>query len=227
MQLIDLHDPLPKFQVAVKSRQVLVHAVDEPRVDRNWDIRTIQRALERRLVLPGLRIKRHLLYFRVHRGAESAAEAGQRSKERRHHLFAIGAVWQRPQIAEPCLIELHRAAVAQRDRRVRKIGVRKNIERTRWSGGQRADIGEQFLLAVAERVGLAADDVLEVEAIDLEPRLRRDEALDRGLANLQNLRLDKGGLRTERRAELGHFLPHPLMLAVARVLVGLHAGIDE
>ena len=108
VQLVDAHHPLAKLQVAVERRQVPVHAVDEARVDRHRNVRAVERRLERRRILPRLRVEQHLLHFAVHRRAERAAEAAERPEERRHHLLAIGAVRQRAQVGERRLIELHR-----------------------------------------------------------------------------------------------------------------------
>ena len=37
--------------------------------------------------------------------------------------------------------------------------------------GERAGVGEQLFLAVAQRVRGAAEHVVEIEAVDLQPRL--------------------------------------------------------
>ena len=226
MQLIDAHHLLPELQIPVKRGQVLVHAVDEPHVDGGRDVRAVQGLRERRIVLARLGVERHLLHFRVHRRAERPAEPAKRAEERRHHLLAIRAVRQRAQIVERGLVELHRSAVAQRDGRIREVRVREDVEGPRWPLSQRAGVGEELLFVVGERVRLAAQDVFEVDAVHLQPRLSGEEPLDRRLPCLQNLRLDVGGLRAERRSQLRHLLPHALALAVARVLVGFHARVD-
>ena len=126
VELVEAQDLLAQLQVAVKGRQVAVHAVDQARVDRHRDVRAVERHLERGRVLPRLGEEQHLLRFAVHRRAERAAEAAERREKRRHHLLAVGAIGQRAQIAERRLIELDGAAVAQRHRRVREIGVRED-----------------------------------------------------------------------------------------------------
>ena len=89
MQLIDAHHPLPELEVAVERRQVLVHAVDQARVDRHRDVRAVEglasdesyfRAFAKNatfctspfIVVPNVRLK-----------------LAERAEERRHHLLAI------------------------------------------------------------------------------------------------------------------------------------------
>ena len=114
------------------------------------------------------------------RRAERPAEAAERLEERRHHLLAIGAVGQRAQVVERRLIELAPSAVAQRDRRVGKVGVREDAEDVRRrlpaSGPASARIFSSDSVSVCAR---APGDVVEVEPIDLQPRLGRDELLER------------------------------------------------
>ena len=225
VQLRQAENPLPQLQVPVERRQIAVHAVDEPRIDGDRNVRAVERRLERRRVAPRLREEQHLLHFPVHRGAEGPAEAAERGEERRHHLLAIAAIGQRAQIVECRLIELDRAPVAQRDRRIWKIGVRQDAEGVRGRRRHRPRIGEQPLVGGVERVRRAPRDVLEVEAVHLQARLRGSQPIERRLPRAEQLRLDECRLRAERRRELRHLLPHPLALAVARVLVGEHARV--
>ena len=209
----------------MKGREVAVHAVDETRVDRHRDVRTVERHLERGRVLSRLREEQHLLRLAVQRRAERAAEAAERLEERRHHLLAVGAIGQRAQIAERRLIELDGAAVAERHRRVREIGVREDAVDVGRRPRERAGGGENLLLVLAERVRGPPRDILDVEAIDLEPRFRGEEAIERRFAGAQELRLDERRLGGERGGQLHHLLLHALVRRVARVLIGQHACV--
>jgi len=61
--------------------------------------------------------------------------------------------------------------------------------------------------------------------VDLELGLLREEAINRGGVELEDLGLDVRGGCAERRAELAHLLLHRLVLGDARVFVRLHAGV--
>ncbi len=174
----------------MKDRQVPVHAVDQARVDRRGDVRGVQRPLERGWVLPRLRQKRHLLHFAVHRRAEGPAEAAERVEERRHDLFPIGTVRQRAQVVVSRLIDLHGLPVAQRDGRVGQIGVGDDPVRVRRASRERSGISEQLLLGLGQGMRRPALDVLQVELVDLQPRLGGQELLDRSLRETQDLGLD-------------------------------------
>jgi hypothetical protein len=150
----------------------------------------------------------------------------ERAEERRHHLLAVFAVGHAAIEAEGGRVELHRFVVAKRDRRVREVGVRKDVVGRRAGAGGKRRGGEQFLFRIAERVRTPALDVVEIELEGPEPRLFRHPLVDRGLVDFQDLRLAVGDHLAELRAELLHLLLHPLVLADARVLVGHHAGVD-
>ena len=93
VQLRDAHHLLAQLQVAVERRQVLVDAVDQARVDRGRDVRSVERRLERgRVFRAPARTKMSDWIWRVERRAERAAELAERAEERRHHLLAILAI---------------------------------------------------------------------------------------------------------------------------------------
>jgi hypothetical protein len=171
VQLIELHHAFPQLQVAVEGRQVLVHAVDEPRVDRRRNVRAVELRREVRGILSRLREELDLQHFAAQRRTERAAERTESGEERRHHFLAIGAVRQRAQLAECGLIELDVLSRAQRHRGKREVGVGEDVVQTRRIAGERAGVGEQFFLGVAQRVRGAAEDVRQVEAVDLQARL--------------------------------------------------------
>jgi hypothetical protein len=68
-----------------------------------------------------------------------------------------------------------------------KVGVGEDVVQARRIAGERAGVGEQFFLGVAQRVRGAAKDVRQVEAVDLQARLGGDERRDRRLTDLQQL----------------------------------------
>ena len=190
VQLGEAHHPLSQLQVAVEGRQRTIDAFDEARVDRNRNVRAIEHHLERRWILPRFREERHLLHFAVHRRSERAAEASERLEERRHHLLTVVAVRQAAEDAERGRVELGCFPVAERDRRIRKVGVGQDVVDTRRRGGQRTGGGENPLLRIAQRVRRAARDVLEIEPMNLETRFRGDEFLERRPGGFQNLGFD-------------------------------------
>ena len=100
------------------------------------------------------------------------------------------------------LIDLDGLAVAQRDRRIREVGVGEDAVDVRRRAGQRAGVGQELLLGVGQRVRRAADDVAQVERVGLQPRLGCEELLDRRAADPQDLGLDERRLRrrSSRRA---------------------------
>ena len=210
----------------MERRQVLVDAVDQACVDRLRDVRAVQRGLERRRVVPRPRVENIGLDLRVQRGAERAAIAAERAEERRHHFLPILAVRRHARDAEGGAVELDLLPVGERHRGVREVGVREHAEDVRWSRGDHRRGGEQLLLRICLGVRPAALDVVEIEAERLEPRLARNEAIDRRAIGLQDLRLDECRLAAELRVHLHHFLLHALVLADARVLVRQHAGVD-
>ena len=128
--------------------------------------------------------------------------------------------------AERRAVEPHALAVAQRDRRIRKVGVRQDSVDRRRTVGQDRGARQQLLLGIGPRVGAATLDVVEVHPIDLEPGLLGNESLDDRRLDLQDLRLDIGRLGAELGGQLHHLLLHALVLADACVLVGLHARVD-
>src|SRR5262249_3141199 len=142
------------------------------------------------------------------------------------NLLAIRAVRQSPQVRVGGLIDLHAASVTESHRRIWKVCIRQNSKNVRWRPGKWTKIGEKLLFRITQRMGRAADDVFQVEVINLESRLSRQKFLNHRLARLQNLRLDVGGLSSEIRCELHHLLLHPLMLRVARILIGKQTRIN-
>ena len=210
----------------MEGGQVLVDAVDQPRVDGGRNIRPVQRGFERRRIFAGLRHPQHFLHFTVDRLAVRPAEGRQRVEEGRHHLLAIRAIGQRAQRRITRLVDLDRLAVGERHGRIRKIGVRENVEHARRRAGERTRIRENLFLGVAERVRRATDDVAQVEGIGFQARLGADEPFDGRLVRLEDLGLDVGGRRGELRGNLHHLLLHALVRRVARVLIGEHARVD-
>ena len=71
---------------------------------------------------------------------------------------------------EACAIELDALAVAERHGRIREVSIREDAVRV--GGRARDDRGtrQYLLLGVAQRVRAAAEDVVEVEVVDLQPR---------------------------------------------------------
>jgi hypothetical protein len=94
-----------------------------------------------------------------------------------------------------------------------------------FDGEPASGVGEQPLLRRRQRVRRAARDVLEIEAIRRQPRVRAQEPLDGSRLEAQDLGLDVGRLRVELRGELRHLLLHGEMRRVARVLIGEQARI--
>ncbi len=190
------------------------------------DVGSVEGRRERRVVVARFGEELVRLHLPVERCAERAAETAQRAEERRHHLLAIVAVRHAPVDAEVRRIEPDALAVAERDRRIREIGVGENAEdiarRARHHRGTRDDP----LLRFRARVGGAPDDVVQIQAVGLQPRFRRDEPIDGCPIDLQDLGLDEGRLGPERGADLRHLLLHALIGADARVLVGHHARVD-
>jgi hypothetical protein len=123
LQLVDRHHSLAQPEISMKGQQVPVDAIDEARVDRHGDVRTIERQFHRGPVFPRVGEEQDLLHFAVHGGTHRPAETAERGEERGHDLLAIGAVWQGAQIVEGRLVELHRPPIAERDRRIGKVGV--------------------------------------------------------------------------------------------------------
>ena len=202
----------------MERRQVLVHAVDEPRVDRLRNVRAIELHRERRRVVARLGEELQLLGFAVHDGAERPAELAETLEERRHHLLAIRAIRHAAIRGEVRLVDDHRLAVAQRDRRIGKVGVRQDV----------VDVGRRCRRAVRRRRGSSLRDRSACAARGGRcPRDRTDRASAavrrRGTSRRcrsgqpQNLGLDERGLRAERRRHLGHLLLHALMLGESRV----------
>jgi hypothetical protein len=220
------HHLLAQPQVAMERRQVLVHAVDQTRVDGGRDVRPVESRLEVRGVLARLGVEQHLLHFRIHGRAVGTRERAERREERRHRVPAVVAVRPGAQLSVARLIDLGLAAVAQRDRRIGKVGIRQDAVDVRRRPGHRPRFGEKLLLGIGQRVRRAADDVVEVEVVDLQATLRGDEAIDRLAADVQDLGLDVGGLRREAGVDLLHLLLHAVRARRPRVLVGEHAGVD-
>ena len=186
----------------------------------------VERRLERAVVLPRLRVEHVRLHLAVHGRAERAPERAKRSEEGAHDLLAIGAVRDGAIEAEGGAVELDALPVRERHRREREIRVRQNpVDVGRRAGDDRG-AREQPLFSVGQRVFPPAQDVVQVELVDPQARLARDELVDRRAIDLEDLRLDEGRLGAEPRAELRHLLLHPLVGADARVLVGHHARVD-
>ena len=120
-----------------------------------------------------------------------AAEAAERAEERRHRRLAIVAVRRRAQLAVAGLIDLHRRAVAQRDRRIREVGVGQDAVDVRRPSRPAAPASARIFSSASVSVcARAADDVAQVEGVGLQPRLGGDGLLDRRAADPQDLRLD-------------------------------------
>ena len=81
--------------------------------------------------------------------------------------------------------------------------------------------------AIGQRVFAAAKDVVQVKRVDLQPRFRRDELVDRRRIDLEDLRFDEGQVGADVGADLRDFLLHALVGADPGVLVGHHAGVDR
>ena len=152
-------------------------------------------------------------------------KAAKRVEERRHDLFPIGTVRQRAQVVVSRLIDLHGFPVAQRDGRVGQIGVGDDPVGVRGAPRQRSGISQQLLLGLGQGMRGPALDVLQIELIDLQPRLGGQEFLDRSLRETQDLRLDVRPGRTGGRKQLDHLLFHAFVMRVARVLVRQHVRI--
>ena len=226
VQLREPHHALAQVQVAVERREIAVHAVDQPRVDRGRNVRAVERPLERALVLPGLRVEHVRLHLPVHGRAERAAEGAERTEEGAHDLFAIGAVRHGAIEAERGAVELDALPVRERHRRKRKVRVGQDAVDVGRRAGHDRRAREQTLFGVGERVLAPAQDVVQVELVDTQPRFPGDELVDRRAIDLENLRFDERRLGAEVRADLRHLLLHALIRADARVLVGHHARVD-
>ena len=227
VQLVEAHHPLAQLQVAMERRQRAVDAVDEPRIHRRRDVRAVEHHLQRRRILSRLREEQHLLDIAVHRRPERAAEASERLEKRGHHLLAIGPVRQASQYAERRGVEFRGLAVAEGDARVGEIGVRQDVVDVGRRAGERTRGGQDALLGVAQRMRRTPRDVLDVEAMDLQPRLGGDEFFQRRFRNLQDLRLDVRRFGGERRAQLHHLFTHALRTRFTRVLIGEQADVDK
>ena len=131
----------------------------------------------------------------------------------------------RAKTAEAGLIELDGLAVAQRDRRIGKVGVREDVVDVRRRCAATTGVGEQLLLGVGQRVRRARRWMSsQVEA-------RRSSAAAPAPIHSSSVALSifrisgsmNDDLRAERRAELLHLLLHALVLA-RRACPGRRAG---
>src|SRR5205809_7508214 len=111
----------------------------------------------------------------------------QRGEKSGHDLLSIGTIRQRAKVGEGRLIELDRFTVAERYAREREVGVRHDAVRRGRCAGERAHIREKLFLRGGQRMCGSARDVLEVEAIDLQPRFAADEFIDLPLFESENL----------------------------------------
>ena len=178
-------------------------------------------------VLPRLRVERDPLHVGVHHRAERAVERAQRLEERRHRLLAIVPIRQRAKLGVAGWIDLRGAAVAQRDRRIREIGVREDVVDVVSRCRERHRVRENLFLRVRQCVRGPARDVMQVERIDRQARRRFDEPFERVDADVQQLRFDIRHLHLEVGRELLHLLLHALRTRFARVLIGEHPGINR
>ena len=210
----------------MERRQSLVHAVNKTLVDGDGNVRTVERGIQRNFILPGLRVELVRLHLTVQRGAERAFELAELGEERLHHLLAILPIRHRAVQAVTRRIEPYGLAVAQRNRGIRKVGIRQDVVR----GGRRADRhrrgSKQPLFRIAQRVRLATLNVVEVMLVRLEARLLANPAIHLRFADLQNLRLDECDCLTKARGDLLHLLLHALVPGDARVLVGEETGVE-
>ena len=124
-------------------------------------------------------------------------------------------------------IELHGPTVTQGYRRVGKVRVGKDAIDAGRAAGHDAGAGQEPFLRVAERMSAAARNILEVMAVDLQPRLLGQESLDGGVVYLEDFGLDEGRFRSHRGRQLNHLLLHALVRADSRVLIGIHTGVYE
>ena len=72
--------------------QVLIHTRHERVVHVGWNVRTIERSRQRRVVLPRVRLEHRRLHGGAERGPQRATEPVERTEEARHGLLAIAPV---------------------------------------------------------------------------------------------------------------------------------------
>src|SRR5205807_7361490 len=108
------------------------------------------------------------------------------------------------------LIQLDGFTVTQNDGRIRKIGVGKNVVDGGGPAGDDLGIGQQFFFGLAAGVRAAAGDVIKIMAINLEPRLLRQELVERAAIDGENFRFDVRAFSVEGGGKLQHLLLHTL-----------------
>src|SRR5438477_3618613 len=97
-------------------------------------------------------------------------------------------------------VQLDRFAVAEHNRRVRELRVRKNIENTIRSVRHHTSASKQFLFCITAGMLPPPQDVIENMLINLQASFLADELVYRGTVHPDDFRLHI----SSRGAEVGH-----------------------
>ncbi len=124
--------------------KVGIDVIDEAVVDLHWNIVCIERALKRRLVLPGLHVENIFVHLCRELCAIRPGVMVHRSEIRRKHFFPVVAICGCPVKTQPRLVKLHFISITQNQFRIGKLGIRKNIENAFRGVGHQAGVGNNF-----------------------------------------------------------------------------------
>ena len=219
VELVRTEETLAQADIAVHSRQVSVHGVDEVVVDLHRHLGFVERGVQGGFIVTGVRKELQLLHLRAqHRGggvAELAVCAVERAERRlaqravlRLHVGDVGAVRERVRLA----LAVHRV-------REREIGVVEHGEDVVRRLGKLAGGGEQRFALRGKRVGLLAALARDDQAVMLERGLLAEEGVDRFIRDGEQLRRLEGEGLAHVHQEILRLGAHGLVIGVAGVLV--------
>ena len=224
-ELVQPEHPLPQLQEAVEGGQAAPHVGDELGVDGGRDGRLEERRLERGAELVDLGVEEVGLEVGVEGGAEGPLVGLERAEELLEGEVAVGLDRRGAVEREGGRVEPHLAG-GELDGRVGQVGVLERAVGPCAGAGQVAGQGRDLLLGRREGVRLAAQRLLQEDAVGRQLRLLLQEAAQLGLVEREELGPDPGGGGPEV-----HRQPLRPLLELARpvlpgVLVGAGLGVD-
>src|SRR5262245_42485021 len=97
------------------------------------------------------------------------------------------------------MIYPHATPVGEGDGGIRKIGVGENAVDISGGGSQRSSVCQKLFFGVGQCMGRAAEDVVQIKRMNVEPAFALQESFQCPTSHLQDFGLDERSLRSVLR----------------------------